>query len=74
MDYFNGQSRRSSISHLPGSVQSFDFYQVVEYLLYQLITNYETDTAVRAALDNYDFYVLPIVNPDGEIFFVLTFP
>ncbi|KAI1408710.1 hypothetical protein F5Y13DRAFT_194180 [Hypoxylon sp. FL1857] len=41
---------------------------VVEYLLYQIVTGYKNDTAVQTALDNYDFYVLPIVNPDGFVY------
>ncbi|KAI1373195.1 hypothetical protein F4677DRAFT_462551 [Hypoxylon crocopeplum] len=41
---------------------------VVEYLLYQIVTGYEKDTAVQTALDNYDFYVLPVVNPDGFVY------
>ncbi|KAI1799653.1 zinc carboxypeptidase A [Daldinia bambusicola] len=41
---------------------------VVEYLLYQLVTGYKNDTAVQASLDNYDFYVLPVVNPDGFVY------
>ncbi|KAI1760030.1 hypothetical protein GGR53DRAFT_523386 [Hypoxylon sp. FL1150] len=41
---------------------------VVEYLLYQIVTGYENDTAVQAALDNYDFYVFPVVNPDGFVY------
>ncbi|KAL2754205.1 hypothetical protein ACRALDRAFT_1081335 [Sodiomyces alcalophilus JCM 7366] len=38
----------------------------VEYLLYQLVDGYKkgNGTAVRA-IDNYDFYIMPIVNPDG---------
>ncbi|KAI1359716.1 hypothetical protein F5Y08DRAFT_318882 [Xylaria arbuscula] len=40
----------------------------VEYITYQLINNYSNDTAVKAVLDNYDFYVLPIVNPDGFVY------
>ncbi|KAI1446059.1 zinc carboxypeptidase A [Annulohypoxylon stygium] len=39
--------------------------KVVEYLLYQIVTGYGNDTTVQTALDNYDFYVLPVVNPDG---------
>ncbi|OTB00511.1 hypothetical protein M426DRAFT_267613 [Hypoxylon sp. CI-4A] len=42
--------------------------KVVEYLLYQLVTGYENDTAAQTALDNYDFYVLPVVNPDGFVY------
>ncbi|KAI2617837.1 hypothetical protein GGR54DRAFT_607138 [Hypoxylon sp. NC1633] len=41
---------------------------VVEYLLYQIVTGYENDTTVQTALDNYDFYVLPVVNPDGFVY------
>ncbi|KAI1104988.1 hypothetical protein F4804DRAFT_351505 [Jackrogersella minutella] len=41
---------------------------VVEYLLYQIVTGYENDTTVQTSLDNYDFYVLPIVNPDGFVY------
>ncbi|KAJ0304539.1 hypothetical protein COL516b_005896 [Colletotrichum fioriniae] len=38
---------------------------VVEYLTYQLIDGYQkNDAAVKALLDKYDFYILPIVNPD----------
>ncbi|TGJ88477.1 hypothetical protein E0Z10_g311 [Xylaria hypoxylon] len=40
----------------------------VEYIAYQLINNYSNDTAVKAVLDNYDFYILPIVNPDGFVY------
>ncbi|KAF6820090.1 Metallocarboxypeptidase A-like protein-like protein 1 [Colletotrichum plurivorum] len=40
--------------------------KVVEYLTYQLIDGYQkNDAAVKAILDKYDVYVLPIVNPDG---------
>ncbi|KAI0405637.1 hypothetical protein F4802DRAFT_596906 [Xylaria palmicola] len=40
----------------------------VEYITYQLINNYSNDTAVKAVLDNYDFYILPVVNPDGFVY------
>ena len=39
---------------------------VVEYITYGLVTGYTSDTAVKAILDKYDFYILPFVNPDGE--------
>ncbi|KAI1489108.1 zinc carboxypeptidase [Biscogniauxia mediterranea] len=41
---------------------------VVEYLTYQLILNYGNDTTVQSTLDNYDFYIVPIVNPDGFVY------
>ncbi|KAI1434859.1 hypothetical protein GGR50DRAFT_360125 [Xylaria sp. CBS 124048] len=39
---------------------------VVEYILYQLISGYAEDEVVTKILDNYDFYVLPVVNPDAK--------
>lgn len=49
------------------SCARFHLSQVVEYILYQLIDGYnKKDKLVTKVLDNYDFYVLPVVNPDGE--------
>lgn len=39
--------------------------KVVEYITYHLLTQYATDAAVRAIRDKFDFYILPVVNPDG---------
>ncbi|KAI2621850.1 hypothetical protein GGS21DRAFT_547874 [Xylaria nigripes] len=41
---------------------------VVEYILYQLISGYTEDKVVKKVLDGYDFYVLPVVNPDGFVY------
>jgi carboxypeptidase A4 len=35
----------------------------VEYATYQLLTSTKTDD--KAFKDKYDFYIIPIVNPDG---------
>ena len=40
--------------------------KVIEYLSYNLLTKYSTDSAVKALVDKYDFYFLPVVNPDGQ--------
>ncbi|ETN41549.1 uncharacterized protein HMPREF1541_03485 [Cyphellophora europaea CBS 101466] len=37
----------------------------VEYIAYQLLTTYASDATTRGFLDSYDFYIMPIVNPDG---------
>ncbi|TDZ61202.1 Metallocarboxypeptidase A [Colletotrichum trifolii] len=39
-----------------------------EYMAYQLLTKYATDTAVRALVDRFDFYITPVVNPDGFVY------
>ncbi|EPS41112.1 hypothetical protein H072_4949 [Dactylellina haptotyla CBS 200.50] len=41
----------------------------VEYLTYGLITGYNSNnTQVHSILDNYDFYIIPVVNPDGFVY------
>ncbi|KAK4099150.1 hypothetical protein N658DRAFT_475858 [Parathielavia hyrcaniae] len=42
--------------------------KVVEYIAYQLLVGYSNDTVVTAILNNYDFYILPVVNPDGFVY------
>ncbi|KAM0233533.1 hypothetical protein ACHAP5_010409 [Fusarium lateritium] len=39
-----------------------------EYMAYQLLTKYSTDTAVKAIVDKFDFYITPVVNPDGFVY------
>ena len=36
-----------------------------EYLAHSLLSNYANATDVRSHVDKYDFYIFPIVNPDG---------
>lgn len=40
----------------------------VEYLAWQLLTQYGSTASVKALVDTYDFYILPIVNPDGFVY------
>ncbi|KAH9903953.1 hypothetical protein F4778DRAFT_73450 [Xylariomycetidae sp. FL2044] len=46
--------------------------KVVEYIVYQIIIGYENDTIVQSALDGYDFYIIPVVNPDGFVYTQIT--
>ncbi|GAP92141.1 putative zinc carboxypeptidase [Rosellinia necatrix] len=40
-----------------------------EYLAYRLVTGYNAgDRDARSALDKYDFYIIPVVNPDGFVY------
>ncbi|KAI0128689.1 zinc carboxypeptidase [Xylariales sp. AK1849] len=38
---------------------------VAEYLAYSLVSNYTADATVKSFLDNFDFYIITVVNPDG---------
>ncbi|KAF9032049.1 putative carboxypeptidase [Panaeolus papilionaceus] len=40
----------------------------VEYLAYSLLNNYANSTEIKNYVDKYDFYIFPIVNPDGFIY------
>ncbi|PVG02522.1 putative carboxypeptidase [Serendipita vermifera] len=41
---------------------------VTEYIAYQLLTNYGNSTEVKGYVDKYDFYIFPVVNPDGFVY------
>ncbi|KAI5920416.1 zinc carboxypeptidase [Camillea tinctor] len=43
--------------------------KVVEYITLQLITGYNNgDNETQTILDKYDFYIFPVVNPDGFVY------
>jgi len=35
------------------------------YIAYRLINDYDNDPVIKNLVDNHDFYIVPIVNPDG---------
>jgi hypothetical protein len=39
----------------------------VAYVAYHLLTNYGTDPAITALVDNVEWYLMPIMNPDGYV-------
>ncbi|KAK1770165.1 zinc carboxypeptidase [Phialemonium atrogriseum] len=41
---------------------------VVEYLGFNLLTNYNSSDEIQGFMDKYDFYAFPVVNPDGFIY------
>lgn len=48
-------------------MQILIFKQVVEYITVQLISGYKAgDPLVQKFLNSYDFYIFPVVNPDGR--------
>ncbi len=40
---------------------------VVAYMAHHLLTNYDTDPEVAALVDHAEWYLLPIMNPDGYV-------
>ncbi|CAN8104497.1 unnamed protein product [Discula destructiva] len=41
---------------------------VNEYFMEALLGNYATDSTIKAYVDKYDFYIFPVVNPDGFLY------
>ncbi|KIM30630.1 hypothetical protein M408DRAFT_66407 [Serendipita vermifera MAFF 305830] len=39
-----------------------------EFMAYQLLSNYANSTEIKGYVDKYDFYIFPIVNPDGFVY------
>jgi murein tripeptide amidase MpaA len=35
-------------------------------LAYNLLSNYASNTEIKGFVDKYDYYIFPVVNPDGE--------
>jgi carboxypeptidase A4 len=41
---------------------------VTEYVAYNLLTNYATSSEIKGFVDKYDYYIFPVVNPDGFLY------
>ena len=52
----------------PASLQQLIFY------MWYLLENYDTDTDVKAIIDNTELFFIPMVNPDGYIYNETTNP
>ncbi|KAF6827546.1 zinc carboxypeptidase a [Colletotrichum plurivorum] len=42
--------------------------QTTEYMAYQLLTQYASNSAVKALVDRFDFHITPVANPDGFVY------
>ncbi|CAE6411556.1 unnamed protein product, partial [Rhizoctonia solani] len=41
---------------------------VTEQIAYSLLSNYTTSPTIKSYVDKYDFYIFPVVNPDGFVY------
>ncbi|KAL9632525.1 MAG: hypothetical protein Q9164_005269, partial [Protoblastenia rupestris] len=41
---------------------------VNEYFAFNLLSNYGTNAEIKSFVDKYDFYIFPVVNPDGFVY------
>lgn len=58
-------SKKAIVWHGTVHAREWITTMVVEYAAYTLLTKYATDTQIKSFVDKYDFYIFPIVNPDG---------
>ena len=35
--------------------------------MFQLISTYDSDAIIKQLVDTYDWYILPVINPDGYV-------
>ncbi len=40
----------------------------MKHNMFQMVVDYDTDINVTNVVDNFDFYFLPVMNPDGYAF------
>ena len=61
-----GASKKAVIWHGTVHAREWITTMTVEYLAYNIINGYRNnDARYRALLDEFDFYIIPVVNPDG---------
>lgn len=41
--------------------------QVTEYFAYSFLSGFASDIDIQNLLNKYDFYIFPVVNPDGTL-------
>ncbi|KND86726.1 Metallocarboxypeptidase A-like protein [Tolypocladium ophioglossoides CBS 100239] len=61
-------SRPAVVFHGTVHAREWIASMVVEYFAYTLLSGYKTDDSIRALVDKYDFYLFPVVNPDGFLY------
>lgn len=65
----NGKGKNQAILwHGTTHAREWISAMTVEYLAYQLIDRYGKDDMISSFLDDYDFYLIPFVNPDGFVY------
>ncbi|EPE26499.1 Zn-dependent exopeptidase [Glarea lozoyensis ATCC 20868] len=68
--HFYGTAAGKPAVVLHGNVHAREWItgMTTEYLAWYLLTNYASSSEVKSFVDKYDFYIFPIVNPDGFVY------
>ncbi|CCX32640.1 hypothetical protein FPQ18DRAFT_312953 [Pyronema domesticum] len=63
-----GGQRPAVVLHGTVHAREWISTMVTEFTIYSLLSNYANATDIKTAVDKYDFYIFPVVNPDGFIY------
>lgn len=61
-------SKPAAIFHGTVHAREWITTMTAEYVAYSLLNNYANSTEVKSYVDKYDFYIFPVVNPDGFVY------
>lgn len=58
---------KKPVIFIDGGVHAREWVAVTSclYLAHRLVADYETDPSVAQLVEHYDWYILPVANPDG---------
>ncbi|KAK3322993.1 carboxypeptidase A2 [Apodospora peruviana] len=63
-----GKGKPAVVFHGTVHAREWVSTMTVEYMAYNLLTNYASSSEIKGFVDKYDFYVFPVVNPDGFLY------
>jgi murein tripeptide amidase MpaA len=63
-----GGARPGIIFHGTVHAREWITTMTVEYFAWTLLSGYASSTEIKGFLDKYDFYLFPVVNPDGFVY------
>ena len=68
-------SRPAIIFHATTHAREWITTMTVQYFSWYLLSHYTINAEIKAYVDKYDFYIFPVVNPDGMLLvYFLSFP
>ncbi|KAF2456484.1 hypothetical protein BDY21DRAFT_393880 [Lineolata rhizophorae] len=63
-----GPGKPAVVFHSTVHAREWITTMVNEYMAYTLLTEYGSDADITGFVDAYDFYIFPVVNPDGFVY------
>ncbi|EON69315.1 hypothetical protein W97_08575 [Coniosporium apollinis CBS 100218] len=61
-------TKKAVVFHSTVHAREWITTMVSQYTAYFMLSSYATDASVKAFVDKYDYYIFPVVNPDGFVY------